>query len=409
MENPISEIGLEATFNPITYQIGIGAKLKLKDVKELKKSPRKFIWDGLFPPTAENDNAALDEGLVDDLLQRAGEYQKINVSKFEVSGYWRNLQQQPTVTAVVSGKGGVGKTSIALGLCELYSIEENVLLIDFDLHNRGLTSKYGLMNIETSTVLSEMRRFTEKILRDDRLQRDSGKIILSKVDEKLFYDLREKYCYTSYPGAMHLFDLKLEYLYQKSIREEKVSASGARPGNCYFLPSRRGGESYLGTDESRLDAAEIAIFITYLSCLAFRKHGIKRVILDCHGAHDLFMVGAILASSNLVVVTRPELAAFEGTIELVNFAKSIVESQSVFPSTRKLVFNEYRDSDRKVAETMYKVIYKEGNNSEKFDDLPIIESSDDLRDTFKYYQRPSLLQHPKMKKALERITDKHSD
>ena len=41
---------------------------------------------------------------------------------------------------VASGKGGVGKSLLALGLAEYLSMAQATLLMDFDLHNRGLTS-----------------------------------------------------------------------------------------------------------------------------------------------------------------------------------------------------------------------------------------------------------------------------
>jgi MinD-like ATPase involved in chromosome partitioning or flagellar assembly len=170
------------------------------------------------------------------------------------------------------------------------------------------------------------------------------------------------------------------------------------------LPSRRGGDTYLGSQEALFDVAEVTVFLTFLNSLAFR-YGISRVILDCHGAHDLFMVGAILASSHLVIVTRPEPAAFEGTLELVRFAESVVEAQAVFPTKRTLIFNEYRETDRLVAETLVQAIYEDQNHKEKFETIPRIDSSDKLRNLLKYYSEPSILQSPLMGPAIEQLAD----
>ena len=53
----------------------------------------------------------------------------------------------------------------------MYSVSENALVVDFDLHNRGLTSKYGALNHDAATVLGEMRRFSQTILSDEILPR----------------------------------------------------------------------------------------------------------------------------------------------------------------------------------------------------------------------------------------------
>jgi cellulose biosynthesis protein BcsQ len=391
---PEPELGIEFKGNPFTGELGIGFTIKGKGAL---KAPARL--QGFF---GGDNTVDLDKELVKEIVARARTYPRPDVSKFAVGSYWRELEQQPQVTAVISGKGGVGKTSIALGLAELYSASEDVLIVDFDLHNRGLTSKYGPLSRDSATVLGEMRRFSQTILPDQRLPREGGRLVLSKIDEDLFDDLRQKFCYVSYPRANKRAPLKLEYLYHESVR--KSPHGKARPQNCYFLPSRRGGDTYLGSQEALFDVAEVSVFLTFLNSLASR-YGISRVILDCHGAHDLFMVGAILAASHLVIVTRPEPAAFEGTLELVRFAESVVEAQAVFPSKRTLIFNEYRDVDRLVAETLVEAIYTDDNNKEQFESFPRINSSDEIRDLLKYYSEPSILQHPLMGPAIQALAE----
>ena len=46
---------------------------------------------------------------------------------------------RPVVISVVSGKGGVGKSRISLVLAGILAKKYKVLLVDFDLHNQGLT------------------------------------------------------------------------------------------------------------------------------------------------------------------------------------------------------------------------------------------------------------------------------
>lgn len=54
-----------------------------------------------------------------------------------------NEDLSPLIISVVSGKGGVGKTSISISLAKILSKNLKVLLIDFDLHNQGLTHLLG--------------------------------------------------------------------------------------------------------------------------------------------------------------------------------------------------------------------------------------------------------------------------
>ena len=116
------------------------------------------FFSGMFinrakDPTEEDVYAqATTEDLKKYISERAIEYRPPNLSAYKVEDYWKSLHEQAKVTSVVSGKGGVGKSSIALGLTEFYSQNENVLLVDFDLHNRGLTSKYGRIPPNVSTV-----------------------------------------------------------------------------------------------------------------------------------------------------------------------------------------------------------------------------------------------------------------
>ncbi|MBX9606353.1 MAG: ParA family protein [Gammaproteobacteria bacterium] len=391
-----TEISAEISLN--VPPIGIGASIRRKYTTESEGFLSFPAWIGRF-----RVNPA-DQQIMDDVARRARDYgQTVDVSQYRIDSYWLNVSEQPKITAIVSGKGGVGKSSLALGLAEFYSITENVLVVDFDLHNRGLTSKYGQLSKSSTTILAEMRRFSSAVLSDEKLPREGGKVHLGKIEEELFFELRDKFCYAKYPAKARISPLNMEYLYAEDVRREPPLGR-ARPSNCYFLPSRRAGEPFLGSSESRFDVAEVTLFLRFLGCLA-HKNGITQIILDCHGAHDLFMVGAILASDHLVLVTRPEPAAFEGTIELMRFAQSVVESRDVYPSSHSLVFNEYRSSDRAIAETLFNLVYlnDENNDQRSFEKVPKISSSNELRDLFKFYDRPSILDHAKIGRQISEI------
>ncbi len=63
----------------------------------------------------------------------------------------------------------------------------------------------------------------------------------------------------------------------------------------------------------------------FLKCLCYwaanDPNRFSTIILDCHGAHDHFMIGAIHAASAVLVVTTPEPGSFDGTYDLLAFAE----------------------------------------------------------------------------------------
>lgn len=74
-----------------------------------------------------------------------------------------NEENKPLVISIVSGKGGVGKTRIAMTLAKILSNNLNVLLIDFDIHNQGLTHLLYSGNTINKTTYSVVDYLTEKL------------------------------------------------------------------------------------------------------------------------------------------------------------------------------------------------------------------------------------------------------
>ena len=407
MEDPKSDatakMSAKASFMGIGAGIEITRKIEFQpgDDNSTVAVLKRLIFGDKARPEINDD--AREKELLDSITERSQLFIKQPVLEaYHIDNYWATLDEQPQVTAIVSGKGGVGKSTIALGLAEAYSRTENVLLVDFDLHNRGLTSKYRGLRLGQSSVLSELTRFRSTILGKNELHRDAaGALQLSKITPESFHGLRREFSYSG--NAYRRSPITLLQLYQDTVNEKEDWHGGVRPKNCYFLPSRLPNSGFLGSGESRLDAAEIALFLTFLSHhVRASDRAITRVILDCHGAHDMFMVGAILAADQLVITSKPEESAFEGTIELVRFAQSVVDTANVFPSAQTLVFNGVRTKDRNIAERLFQLYYP-NPTALKFDQIPAIPESSTIQDDLKFYKEPCILNNPEIGGVIMRI------
>ena len=74
----------------------------------------------------------------------------------------------------MSGKGGVGKTALAVNLARIYSEIGDVVLVDMDLQNRGATGVFGSMKLQGPTA-------------EQLLTSDSAKPSPVRVGERLFF------------------------------------------------------------------------------------------------------------------------------------------------------------------------------------------------------------------------------
>jgi cellulose biosynthesis protein BcsQ len=340
--------------------------------------------------------------------------------------YWKDLETQAEIVAVVSSKGGVGKSSISLGLLEYYSQRGQVLLVDFDLHNRGLTSKLLPKLLEKrqhgeppySTLLEQLQRFESGILQDIRSQfrpikagrqaessakgDSDSQFDIADISQEDFVKYRDAFAAGPRPGDV----ANISYV---KMNHENKPYGNVDPGKCFFLPSRKSifvddYDRFIATNVSRMDIPEVALFIKFLAHWVVIKgkrerdasprgeKSIDYIILDCHGAQDLFMVGAIVAADHIVVVTTPDSGAFEGTYELLDFTKRLEdEQQKVFGKerlTQALVINEYRRSDMDVIKALTTLAEDRGIQALK--DSVKIGYSERLYRTYKDYQVPTI-------------------
>jgi len=187
---------------------------------------------------------------------------------------------QPFSVAVLSGKGGVGKTTLCLNLARRLSRLHPVWLIDVDLFNRGTTS--AIWESEKDLPLS----------------------VAELVKEATAFAV----------GAV-------------GARRDGMAARirGCQGGLVYatglaVLPAARAEEgreaSYLlwhGLHEQGLNAED---FLTDLLAALYLVSPGCIVMLDGHGGLDELSIGAALTSDVTYIVNEPDLITFTGSITL---------------------------------------------------------------------------------------------
>jgi hypothetical protein len=138
--------------------------------------------------------------------------------------------------------------------------------------------------------------------------------------------------------------------------------------NVGFLPSVPPGKRLLGSDVYNASALEVFYFLRCLVEWTHDTQPTETLVVDCHGAHDLFVVGAIHAATDLVVVTTPDPGSFDGTYDLLAYANHVITSRKLFqPSTLLLVINQVRPSQDQGVKSLVEFFT---NNSEKLGGQP---------------------------------------
>jgi MinD-like ATPase involved in chromosome partitioning or flagellar assembly len=133
----------------------------------------------------------------------------------------------------------------------------------------------------------------------------------------------------------------------------------------------------------------------------------NNIIIDCHGAHDLWTLGAIFGASDLVTVTTPDSGSYEGTVDLLSFvarlrAESMEKSQKDFLNRSMLVMNFYRDAERGVTQH-----YKKLTDSDPYWPKQIVEIPGNSRfhQKVRGYQFGRLMDDSGFAEALKPLTD----
>lgn len=253
----------------------------------------------------------------------------------------RNVRY-PELWVVSSGKGGVGKSFLSLGLAEYLSMRRPVLLVDFDLHNRGLTSLLKLNASGTeSTAFNFLGEFRDMLQERDvespcKGLLDATSTIPEDFSRKDFNLICQKFARECrldrdvWDGFGQYSCIVPRFVSFGKDRQSRNTSNtrgglGLEQSNVTFLPSRAHGDNFLLSEQSESSYIVVSLFLQAFCSWVKETMPATIVILDCHGAHDHLTAGAIVAADKLLVVTTPDPGSYDGTKELLDFVAGLRE------------------------------------------------------------------------------------
>lgn len=189
--------------------------------------------------------------------------------------------QKPLILAVVSGKGGVGKTMLAVAIAKELSRTRRTLLVDLDFFNRGLT---GLL--QKCTVLQT----------------------IPKPDFLAAVESREASTWELVEVTKNLYHVFYPDLTDQDMRKFESSD---------VLDLKRSLEAFI------------------LSTAA--AGACDCVVLDCHGGPDNSSFAACLFAHHTLLISEPDRITFYGTL---NFLRQLRKTTDERPLSVFLVFNK---------------------------------------------------------------------
>lgn len=189
----------------------------------------------------------------------------------------------PLIVSFVSGKGGVGKTMLAVAFAKEMSLANRTLILDLDFFNRGLT---GLMGDGEPVAPISSPQF---LISERGEASDQEGWSLVRVSENLFH--------VSYP---HLTQREMQLFEELGVEDLKESLQ-----------------------DWVLDVAS--------KCQA------QCIVIDCHGGPDNSSFAACLLSDYSLLISEPDRITFFGTF---NFLRTLETLRGAETVDLRLVFNK---------------------------------------------------------------------
>jgi len=185
--------------------------------------------------------------------------------------------KRPFILAFTSGKGGVGKTMLAVACAKEMAAETPTLIIDLDFFNRGLTGLFR--EGQPIGVLEKLSVLVEKeashINGEEQAAHEKGSWAVINVAPNLFH--------ISYPEVGPEALKTLAVLDPNSLKESISNLIQEASSMC----------------------------------------GAKFVVLDCHGGPDNSSFAACLLADHVLLVSEPDKITFYGTLNFVSQLESV--------------------------------------------------------------------------------------
>lgn len=172
-----------------------------------------------------------------------------------------------TILAIVSGKGGTGKTTVSVALSHELSKSGPVLLVDLDFFNRGLTGLF--VNSKTDSAANPLLESAFAVREEEGTPTPSGWEVVS-IDNNLS-------CARCLRAPF-----------------DDMTTQTAKSGKLYL-------DSLI---QSVVDS----------SCFEF-------LVFDCHGGPDPFSLAACQVATHGIVVSEPDRYSLYGTLSFVRMLK----------------------------------------------------------------------------------------
>lgn len=190
--------------------------------------------------------------------------------------------EKPYIVSFVSGKGGVGKTMLAVAFAKELSLGSSTLLIDLDFFNRGLSALLGNKDHIIASVPKPRFLQTEKTAENDTWS-------VVQVTDNLYH--------ITYPDL------------QPSDMQKFVT----------------------------LPVESLAEALNEFIQKAAKKCGCSFVVLDCHGGPDNSSFAASIVSDHTLLVSEPDRVTFRGTLNFLRQLNTVSDERDL---QIHLVFNK---------------------------------------------------------------------